>query len=198
MKNNNQIEKEAGRIADEIVRLVERTNGPVTLVQVRREIPGFAALEPPFWSHTITHASGEISYWGEMTEAGGKALRKVTKERRVAVQFVNDVPYRFDGCVSTDENWQPVVLLPAEAANMQTPNGLMRFPEWFLKRYMELPDIGDNRPLVSHYAGATADEFFDLNAGDQLFLFTKGAPTALDMIAWSKVASRGNVQSWNF
>src|SRR5215831_13354312 len=45
MKNNNQIEKEAGRIADEIVRLVERTNGPVTLVQVRREIPGFAALE---------------------------------------------------------------------------------------------------------------------------------------------------------
>jgi hypothetical protein len=45
MKNDCQLEKEAGRIADEIVRLVERTNGPVTLVQVRSEIPGFAANE---------------------------------------------------------------------------------------------------------------------------------------------------------
>jgi hypothetical protein len=38
MKNDTQSEKETCRIAHAIVELVERTNGPVTLVQVEREI----------------------------------------------------------------------------------------------------------------------------------------------------------------
>jgi hypothetical protein len=98
-----------------------------------------------------------------MTEAGGKALRKVTKERMVAVQFVNVLPYLIDGCVETAENWQPVVLLPAKAANIAAPIGLLRFPESFFKRLTELPDIGENRPLTTRYGGATADELFHVN-----------------------------------
>jgi hypothetical protein len=45
----DQIEKSANRIADAIVELVERTDGPVTLAQVEREIPGFAKKDPPAW-----------------------------------------------------------------------------------------------------------------------------------------------------
>jgi hypothetical protein len=42
MRTNKQIEKQANRIADAIVELVERTDGPVTLARIHREIPGFA------------------------------------------------------------------------------------------------------------------------------------------------------------
>ena len=49
MKNDTQSEKETCRIAHAIVELVERTNGPMTLVQVEREIAGFAKYEPPSW-----------------------------------------------------------------------------------------------------------------------------------------------------
>ena len=41
----------------------------------------------------------------------------------VAVQFVNIVPYLFEKRLGTDEHWQPIVLLPAKAANMATPIG---------------------------------------------------------------------------
>ena len=50
MKNDTQSEKETCRIAHAIVELVERTNGPMTLVQVEREIAGFAKHEPPSWN----------------------------------------------------------------------------------------------------------------------------------------------------
>ena len=49
------IEKDASRIADAIIELVERTDGPVTLARVDREVAGFAKDEPPTWSVVIEH-----------------------------------------------------------------------------------------------------------------------------------------------
>ena len=46
---NDTLEKQTNRIADAIVELVERIDGPVTLAQVEREVPGFAGHAPPFW-----------------------------------------------------------------------------------------------------------------------------------------------------
>jgi hypothetical protein len=40
-------QEEINRIADEIVALVDRVGGPVTLYRIDREVPGFAASEPP-------------------------------------------------------------------------------------------------------------------------------------------------------
>ena len=197
MKNDTQSEKETCRIAHAIVELVERTNGPVTLVQVEREIAGFAKYEPPSWTHVITHANGETSFWSEMSESGLAALRKVTEERMVAVQFVNIVPYLFEKRLRTDEHWQPVVLLPAKAANMATPIGLMRYPEWFLNRGLaELATTGkyQARLLTPRYAGATADEFFGIGTGDELPL-PRRYPTASDLASWSNLVSKAGVPS---
>lgn len=63
-----------------------------------------------------------------MTEAGLAALNNVTSEHRVAIQFVNVLPYLLENCIITRENWQPILLLPARAANIDTPNWLMRAP----------------------------------------------------------------------
>ena len=182
---NDTLEKQTNRIADAIVELVERTDGPVTLVRVQREVPGFAGHEPPFWHHVITHASGETSYWGGMSEAGFAAFRKVTVGRMVAIQFVNIVPYLVDGVVSTDETWQPIVLLPARAANMDTPTGLIRYPQWFLEHMVRLAATGKSRSrqLTPHYVGATADQFFGIGTGEELPL-PRRYPTAFDLISW--------------
>ena len=63
----------------------------------------------------LTHASGngETSFWYDMTKAGVAALRKVMRERRVAIQYVNLLPYVLENRVFKDENWQPIVLLPS-------------------------------------------------------------------------------------
>ena len=50
---NDTLEKQTNRIADAIVELVERTDGPVTLARVEREVAGFAKHEPPSWSFVI-------------------------------------------------------------------------------------------------------------------------------------------------
>ena len=50
MRTNEQIENQASRIADAIVGLVERTDGPVTLTQIEREVEGFMTKEPQSWS----------------------------------------------------------------------------------------------------------------------------------------------------
>ena len=78
-----------------------------------------------------------------MSRAGFAAFRKVTVGRMVAIQFVNIVPYLVDGVVSTDETWQPF-LLPA-AANMDTPTGLIRYPQWFLEHMVRLAATGKSR-----------------------------------------------------
>jgi hypothetical protein len=121
MTTNEQIEKQANRVADAIVDLVERTDGPVTLSQIDREISGFAANGPPTWEYYIEHDDGQIVIWNQMSEAGFTALRKVIRGRRLAVQLVNVLPYFLEDCFIDDERWWPIVLLPARAANLETP-----------------------------------------------------------------------------
>jgi len=87
MRTDKQVDEQASHIADAIVDLVERANGPVTLGEIDREIPGFVAKEPPSWQYFYEHDDGrEAVFWGGMTEAGVEALRKVLRGHRVAIQ----------------------------------------------------------------------------------------------------------------
>lgn len=170
MGTDTQLEKQTNQIADAIVDLVERTNGPVTLAQVEREIEGFHRDEPPFWRHVVTYAGGEASLWDEMTEAGLAALQKVTIERRVTVQFVSILPYILEGGFLGYGGWRPIVLLPSRAANVDSRNWLIRVPQSVQDCiFREAAERKTNlRPLKSHYAGATADRFFSVD-NDLLF-----------------------------
>ena len=120
------IKKQAIKIANAIVELVERTDGPVTLAQVSREVPGFAEEGLAAWSYTRDIPGGEMLIWDNMTEAGGAALREVIEGRRVAIQYVNLLPYLLDNYLLADENWRPIMLLPVKAANLETPSWLVR------------------------------------------------------------------------
>jgi len=81
------------RIADAIVDLVKRTDGPVPLNRIDDQVPGFRAPCGPSWCYFIRHNTGEVIIWNGMTKAGYKALRHVLHERKVALQFVNVIPY---------------------------------------------------------------------------------------------------------
>ncbi len=164
----NDLEKEADRIADAIVDLVERTDGPVTLARVQQEISGFAKHEPPSWEHVVRHNGRETSFWTEMTEAGLTALRKVMRGRRVAIQFVNVLPYFMDGCMIDNDYWQPIVLLPVRAANVDSQNWHLRVPQSVYDHIARRAAEGKTRLrlLTPHYVGATADQYCDVNTGE--------------------------------
>jgi hypothetical protein len=123
---SSAVENEATRIADAIVKLVERVDGPVTLAKIQRDVAGFAAKTAPAWEYVIETDGKEVVIWSDMTEAGLAALEKVMIGRRVAVQLVSLLPYLFEDVLPDDPDWQPVVLLPAKAANLDTPLWLMR------------------------------------------------------------------------
>lgn len=125
----------SNKIADAIVVLVNDTDGPVTLLQVEREVPGFAMNGLPAWYFAFHRAGGDDFVWGGMTEAGEAALRKIIYGRKVAVQFVTPQPYLLDGggCYLDREDWQPLMLLPVHAANISTPSLLARLSPQSLK-----------------------------------------------------------------
>jgi hypothetical protein len=131
MKTVDELAKRAETISNAIVELVERTDGPVTLAQIAREIPGFAQPTAPAWQYAIEDAEGDLLIWDGMTEAATTALRKVLRGRKVAVQLVDVRPYLLDGCVITAKNWLPIVLLPKKAANLDTPRWRMRVSPGF-------------------------------------------------------------------
>jgi hypothetical protein len=159
---NETLEKEAGRIADAITELVNRIQGPVMLTQVDREVPGFAGHAPPYWDHLSRGRRHERSFWYGMTEAGHTALLKVMNERRVAIQFVSPLLYlALENLLIEDMNWQPIVLLPARAANVESPNWSMRLPARVAKGVARQ---GRNRLLKPGVVRATADVFFGVNA----------------------------------
>jgi hypothetical protein len=166
------LDKETARIADAIVELVERTDGPVTLARVEKEISGFAKHEPPSWQHVVRQrrSGREISFWGGMTEAGLAALHKVMRERRVAIQFVNVLPYFMEGCTIESEEWQPIVLLPASAANVDTQNWHLRVSQELYDHFAKQIAEGKTHPrlLTPQYDGATADFFFGVNTGEDV------------------------------
>src|SRR5436190_24353999 len=108
MTTNEQIEKHANHIADAIVELVERCDGPVTLARITREIPGFGTNEDPSWDYRIKHGGGVGIIWDGMTEAGTKALSKVIRGRRVAVQLVSAILYLLEGYSILNERCVPI------------------------------------------------------------------------------------------
>jgi hypothetical protein len=137
--------------------IVERTDGPVTLADIHREIPGFAEKNHPTkWEYLVEHHGGETVIWAGMTEAGFEALRKVISGRRVAVQYVSPLLYFIEGCYPRSENWMPVVLLPARAANLDTPNWLLRGSQDYLAYRKGLQGY---RLLTPSPVRATADQF---------------------------------------
>jgi hypothetical protein len=126
MNATKQLERLSNKIADAIVNLVNDTNGPVTLSQVEREVPGFKSEEQSIWQYLIENSGKEYLIWSGMSEAGYTALRKVISEHRVALQFVNVLPYILDDRLLYDDDWLPSILLPAKAANLETPRRLLR------------------------------------------------------------------------
>jgi hypothetical protein len=144
----------AYRIADAIVERVERTDGPVTLARIAREIPGFAKNEPPAWEYFLERDDGETVIWNGMTEAGLTALRKIMSERKV--QYVNRLPYIMEDRVVDDERWLPIVLLPARAANLDTPRWHVRCSEGYRDYCITMPG---HRPLTPTAVRYTADQF---------------------------------------
>jgi hypothetical protein len=156
MTTKKQTENQANRIADAIVDLVERTDGPVTLARIGRKIPGFAKDEPPAWEYFLERDDGEKVLWDGMTEAGFTALRKVMSERRVAVQYVSPLPYIVEECWLQCENWLPIVLLPARAANLDTPRWHVRCSQGYRDYCITKPGHRQLTPAAVRY---TADQF---------------------------------------
>ena len=151
---NLDFQKETNRIADAIVELVERANGPVLLCTLDREVVGFAKAEPPSWDCYRENGGVQAVYWSGMTEAGAQALHNVMFGHRVAVQPVSAQRYFLEGRPVKDEDWHPVVLLPARAANLYTPQGLFRVPEGLLTPAEIKPGW---RPLAPDAVSVTAD-----------------------------------------
>jgi hypothetical protein len=163
MTKKEQLEDQADRLADAIVELVERTDGPVTLARIDREIPGFAAKEPPAWDYVIEDESRQALIWDGMTQAGCAALRKVMSGRRVAVQhLINPLMYLLECSYPQSDNWTPVVLLPVRTANLDTPRWLMRYPEKVLNECMRMAAARGERGyrrLTPSTVRNTADRF---------------------------------------
>jgi len=126
MSTDKQLEQTANAIANSIVELVERTDGPVTLARIAREIPGFADHHSPGWEYAFEHSGMIWTVWSGMSKAGLAALRDLTSGHKVAVQHVDVLPYVAENCVLQTENWMPIVLLPQRAGNLRTPNWLLR------------------------------------------------------------------------
>jgi hypothetical protein len=143
------------RMAREIVDLVERTDGPVPLNRIDEHVSGFRAPHGPSWSYYMQH--GESVLWNGMTATGCKALRHVLNGREVALQIVNALPYVLENVRLLDSNWQPIVLLPVRAANIDGPCWAFRVPPALAPQIC----AGDTRYrlLIPRPVGFTADRF---------------------------------------
>lgn len=148
------------RIANEIVDLVERADGPVPLNKLDEHVRGFRAPYGPSWSYFIRHNAGEAIIWNGMTRAGNKALRQVLNDREVALQLVNALPYVAENVRLLDPDWQPAVLLPVRAANIDGPHWAFRVPPALAPKMMA-GWAGDARyrSLTPRQIGFTADRF---------------------------------------
>ena len=140
MSTTTQLEKCSNKIADAIVELVNATDGPVTLLQVEREIAGFKSDEQPAWHFTF-HSNGDGFVWGGMTEAGVSALYNIVFGKKVAVQFVTPQPYLLDGPTPylDHSDWRPIMLLPASGANISSPKFLARLSPQCLEDTLARP-----------------------------------------------------------
>jgi hypothetical protein len=155
---NDRIARKVARIADAIVELIERTNGPVLLHQLDKNVPGFKASGPWGYNYFITDNGREIVYWEGMTEAGLEALRSVLTSRRVAVQFVSRLLYLVDGVEVDADAWQPIALLPVRAANIGSRSWAVRASP-AARAWALTTAPSDFRLLTPQPVRSTADDF---------------------------------------
>jgi hypothetical protein len=171
MNATKQLEKRSNEIANAIVALVNKTNGPVKFSRLDREVSGFTSKEQSIWQYLIDNSGKEFLIWSGMSEAGSAALSKVISGHRIALQFVNAVPYILDGCLLYDDDWLPSVLLPARAANLETPKRLLRSPGYIQNSLMAQAVASGKsgyRILTPSPLRFTADQFSyenDLSSG---------------------------------
>jgi hypothetical protein len=162
MSTTKQLDNLSNKIADAIVALVNDTNGPVTFLQIDLEVPGFKSEEQSTWDYLIESSGKEFLIWNGMSEAGFAALSKVISGRRVALQYVNVLPYILDDCLLYDDDWLPSVLVPAKAANLETPRRLLRTSE-YSRKYLMARAVADGksgyRMLTPSPLRFTADQF---------------------------------------
>jgi len=152
------------RIVKEIVDLVESTDGPVPLNRIDDQVRGFSARcsrSRRRYDYFMRLNAGEVIIWNGLTKAGCDALRCVLYERRVALQLVNVIPYFLEDVRLLDPDWQPVVLLPVRAANIDGPKWSFRVPPALAHQFM-LRVAGDDRyrSLIPGQVGFTADDFW--------------------------------------
>ena len=162
MNATEQLENVSNKIADAVVDLVNYTDGPVTFSRVDLEVPGFTSAERSTWDYLIDNSGKEFLIWSGMSEAGFAALSKVISGRRVAIQFVNVLPYILDNVLLCDDDWLPSVLVPARAANLETPRRLLRTSE-DCRKYLMKRAVADGksgyRMLTPSSLRFTADQF---------------------------------------
>ena len=84
------------------------------------------------------------------------ALQKVLRGRRVAIQFVSLLPYVLEDGLIYEENWQPIVLLPARAANLDSPKWLVRASQDCVAIALDTPGWRLLKPAPVSF---TADQF---------------------------------------
>jgi hypothetical protein len=149
---------EIERIANDIFDLVERVDGPVTLNDIDDSVSGFFKPKGPAYSYVVGNQGSETTFWYNMTEVGYLALQRVLNDHRVAVQLVTSLPYLLEGICITDKTWQPIILLPARAANLETPTFLTRATPAVQKYILASGKVGYRslRPLPVRF---TADCF---------------------------------------
>ena len=130
------------RISDAIVGLVERTGGPVTLVEIADGIQGFSVDRgaDAAWCWEIE----DFLIWDGMTKEGWAALRHVVMTGRVTFQQSSRLLYFFHGRYLSAPNWVPTALAPAAKANFRTPTMLLSAPE---KTLEQLEDAAATRGL---------------------------------------------------
>jgi hypothetical protein len=160
--SNSLVEREVERIAAAIIDLVEQTNGPVLLSELDEKVSGFSAAHGPAHDYFISHNQGGTLVWEGMTEAGYKALRNVLNTRQVAIQCVSILPYLLAGAMSSNENWRPFVLIPARAANLDTPTWVMRVSPKMQVMVLKNAAASEHtgyRPLTPRPVRFTADQF---------------------------------------
>jgi hypothetical protein len=165
MSATMQLEKLTNKIANAIVKLVNDTDGPVSLLQVEREVPEFAMSSDPAWYFAFHRASGDDFVWGGLTEAGEAALRKIVYGRKVAVQFVTPQPYLLEGAARYLDraDWLPIMLLPARAANISTPSLLARLSPQSLEDTLRRPsDRGTKFRLLTPGPLRFAADYFSV------------------------------------
>jgi hypothetical protein len=164
MNATRQLEKLSNKVAETIVDLVNDIDGPVTLSRLDREVPEFAMNGGRSWHFAFHRPGAEDFVWGGMTEAGETALRKIIFGRKVAIQLVTPQPYLLEGYANylDHADWLPIMLLPADGANIDGPKFLARLSPQSLEDTLgRPPPPGKKRArlLTPRHLRSAADYF---------------------------------------